>query len=64
MARQLDRLDALGLRTALLEPLEDVDEIAAARAVARAAPHTRFAAALAASGHAADGQQAVPEAAA
>ena len=43
---QLDRLGALGLRTAVLEPLRDVDTIADARAVARDAPGTRFAAAL------------------
>ena len=64
LARQLDRLRALGLRTAVLDRLVDVDDIADARAVAAGAPHTRFAAALAASGHAAYGQQPVPEAAA
>ena len=47
-AVQRARLAELGLRTALLPPLRDVDTIADARAVAAAAPHTRFAAALAA----------------
>ena len=47
-ATQRARLAALGLRTAALPPLRDVDDIAAARAVAGAAPETRFAAALAA----------------
>ena len=45
-AAQRARLAALGLITADLAPLRDVDDIAAARAVARAAPATRFAAAL------------------
>lgn len=40
------RLAALGLRTAILPPLLDVDTIEDARAVAAAAPGTRFAAAL------------------
>ena len=47
-AAQRRRLDALGLRTALLAPLRDVDTIADARAVAAAAPEGRFAAELAA----------------
>ena len=41
------RLAALGLRTVDLPALRDVDDIAAARAVAAAAPASRFAAALA-----------------
>jgi rSAM/selenodomain-associated transferase 1 len=41
------RLTELGLRTALLPPLRDVDTIADARAVAAQAPASRFAAALA-----------------
>ena len=47
-AVQRARLAALGLRTAELPPLRDVDTIADARLVARAAPAGRFAAALAA----------------
>jgi rSAM/selenodomain-associated transferase 1 len=47
-AIQRARLEARGLRTALLPPLRDVDTIADARAVASAAPGGRFAAALAA----------------
>ena len=47
-AFQRARLRALGLRTAELSPLLDVDDIAAARSVAAAAPDGRFAAALAA----------------
>jgi len=47
-AVQRARLDGLGLRTEELRPLLDVDDIAAARAVAAAAPTSRFAAALAA----------------
>lgn len=47
-AIQRARLAALGLRTVDLPALRDVDDIAAARAVAAAAPGTRFAAALAA----------------
>lgn len=47
-AAQLARLRALGLRTARLEVLRDVDVIADARAVAAQAPAGRFAAALAA----------------
>src|SRR5215207_2970098 len=46
-AIQRARLAALGLRTADLPPLRDVDDIAAARAVAADAPGSRFAAALA-----------------
>ncbi len=45
-AIQRARLAALGLRTLDLPELRDVDEIAAARAVADDAPGTRFAAAL------------------
>ena len=47
-AVQAGRLAALDLHTAMLPPLRDVDTIADARAVAAAAPGTRFAAALAA----------------
>ncbi len=64
LARQLDRLAELGLRTETLGELEDVDTIADARRVAAAAPATRFAAVLAESGHAAEREQPVPEAAA
>jgi rSAM/selenodomain-associated transferase 1 len=46
-ARQRARLQALGLSTASLPPLRDVDTIADARAVAAAVPRSRFAAALA-----------------
>lgn len=63
-AAQRVRLTAVGLSTAPLPQLRDVDTIADARAVARAAPHTRFAAALLASGHAAHDGQAVAEPAA
>jgi uncharacterized protein len=45
-ARQRARLAALGLRTTELEPLLDVDDIDDARAVAAAAPASRFAAEL------------------
>ena len=45
-AAQRRRLIALGLRTALLPELRDVDTIADARAVAAGEPRTRFAAAL------------------
>jgi rSAM/selenodomain-associated transferase 1 len=45
-AIQRARLAALGLRTVDLPALRDVDDIAAARAVAAAAPASRFAAAL------------------
>ncbi len=47
-AAQRARLAALGLRTVDLPALRDVDDIAAARAAAAAAPAGRFAAALAA----------------
>jgi glycosyltransferase A (GT-A) superfamily protein (DUF2064 family) len=40
---QLDRLRGAGLRVRLLPPLRDVDTVADADAVARAAPGTRFA---------------------
>ena len=43
---QRSRLDSLGLRTALLPPLRDVDTIEDAAAVARTSPNTEFAAAL------------------
>jgi glycosyltransferase A (GT-A) superfamily protein (DUF2064 family) len=46
-AAQRLRLRALGLRTAMLPTLLDVDTIAAARTVAAAAPGSRFAARLA-----------------
>lgn len=46
-AFQRARLDDLGLTTALLPPLRDVDTIADAHAVAAIAPHTRFATTLA-----------------
>ena len=46
-AVQLARLAILGLRTAILPPLRDIDTIEDARAVAREAPDGRFAAALA-----------------
>ena len=46
-AIQRARLDDLGLTTAVLPPLRDVDTIADAYAVAAEAPHTRFATALA-----------------
>jgi len=71
-AAQAERLRTLGLRTAVLPRLVDVDTIDAAREVARQAPRTRFAAALRASGHASErasghaseDRQAVAEAAA
>jgi len=47
-AVQLERLEDLGLSIAVLPELLDVDTIAAARAVAAAAPHTRFASRMAA----------------
>jgi rSAM/selenodomain-associated transferase 1 len=47
-ARQLDRLRALGLDVASLPPRRDVDRFGDALAVARQAPHTAFATALAA----------------
>ncbi len=46
-ARQLERLVAAGLEVRLLPDLVDVDTIDDARAVAEAAPHTRFARTLA-----------------
>lgn len=46
-ARQLQQLEAMGLRTRLLATKRDVDEPDDARAVAALAPHTRFAALLA-----------------
>ena len=46
-AVQRARLAALGLETAILPPLRDIDTIEDARAVAREAPGGRFAAALA-----------------
>lgn len=49
-AAQLARLNGLGLRVAELEPLRDVDTIADAHEVARAAPQSHFAAALRAVG--------------
>ncbi len=45
-AAQLQRLHRLGLRTKLLPPVRDVDVFGDALAVARAAPDTRFAAAI------------------
>lgn len=45
-AAQRRRLESLGLRTALLPPLRDVDTIDDAAAVARACPGTHFAAAF------------------
>lgn len=64
LCAQRARLGALGLRVAELPLLTDVDTIAAARLVARAAPGSMFAAALRASGHAADEDEPVAEAAA
>lgn len=63
LAAQRERFHALGLGFAELPALRDVDTIADARAAAGAAPASRFARALAASGHAGDEQQAVPVAA-
>ncbi len=48
LAEQRRRLDELGLATVELCPLRDLDTIEDARAIARQAPRTRFAAALAA----------------
>lgn len=48
LSAQRARLGALGLRVHEQPPLRDVDTIEDARAVARAAPHTRFARTLAA----------------
>lgn len=64
LAAQRRRLRALGMSVSELIPLRDVDTIADARAVAEAAPDTRFAQALTASGHAGDDHQAVAVAAA
>ncbi|MGI8750703.1 MAG: TIGR04282 family arsenosugar biosynthesis glycosyltransferase [Thermoleophilaceae bacterium] len=64
LAAQTARLAEAGLRPQTLETLEDVDTIEDALRVAATAPTTRFAAALSESGHVADGQQPVPEAAA
>jgi uncharacterized protein len=58
---QRARLLALGMSVASLPALRDVDTIDDARAVARAAPGSRFARALAALPHAADDQQTVAE---
>jgi uncharacterized protein len=55
---QLRRLAELGLRTAILPPLRDVDTAADARTVARDSPGTRFAATLAALGRAGVARQA------
>lgn len=63
-AAQAQRLRECGLTTARLGPLTDIDMIEDARAVARAAPWTRFARELRASGHATGHEQPVPEAAA
>jgi rSAM/selenodomain-associated transferase 1 len=59
---QAERLQGLGLRTAHLPSLTDVDSISDARAVARQAPGTLFAAALRTSGLACDDGQPVAEA--
>jgi rSAM/selenodomain-associated transferase 1 len=45
-ARQLERLRSAGLRVRLLPTFRDVDDVADAHAVARAAPHSAFAATL------------------
>lgn len=63
-AAQSQRLRECGLTTARLGRLADIDTIEDARAVARAAPWTRFARELRASGHATGHEQPVPEAAA
>jgi rSAM/selenodomain-associated transferase 1 len=63
-AAQLKQLQILGLSTAHLPSLTDVDSIDDARAVARVAPATLFAATLEASGLARDDGQAVAETAA
>jgi rSAM/selenodomain-associated transferase 1 len=47
LQRQRERFASLGLATYEQSPLRDVDTIADARAVARAAPHSRFAGVLA-----------------
>ena len=61
---QMRRLRALALRTEVLPVLTDVDTMTEARAVAVAAPSTRFACRLEELGHATDHQQPVSEAAA
>ncbi len=63
LTAQAAQLDEAGLRWEGLATLEDVDTVDDARRVAAAAPGTRFAAELRRSGHAADGQQPVTEAA-
>jgi rSAM/selenodomain-associated transferase 1 len=63
-AAQAERLRSLGLSTAALPPLTDVDSIDDARMVARQAPGSLFAAALLASGLARDDSEPVAEAAA
>ncbi len=63
-AAQMERLRLLGLSTARLPSLIDVDSIDDARAVARRAPATLFAATLEASGLARDDGQPVAETAA
>jgi rSAM/selenodomain-associated transferase 1 len=63
-AAQMERLQLLGLSTAHLPSLIDVDSIDDARAVARQAPATLFAAALETSGLARDDGQPVTETAA
>lgn len=63
LSAQRRRLRALGMSISELPSLRDVDTIADARAAARAAPVTRFARALADSGHAGDHEQPVPVAA-
>lgn len=64
LVRQLARLTQVGVRTDVLAQLEDVDTITDARRVATVAPDTRFARVLERSGHFADREQPVPEAAA
>ncbi len=64
LSTQRARLAALGLGVGELPVLTDADTIADARLIARSAPGSHFAAALGASGHAADEQKSVAEAAA
>jgi glycosyltransferase A (GT-A) superfamily protein (DUF2064 family) len=64
LSTQRVRLAELGLQVCDLAQLTDADTIADARLVARSAPDSYFAAALRASGHAADEHQPVAEAAA
>ncbi len=64
LSAQRRQLRALGIGISELPALRDVDTIADARAVAGPAPVTRFARALADSGHARDHEQPVPVAAA